>query len=164
MKKETKVASIVVGSILVVGSVGGIISSNNNATVNNSATNTAEATTKLAIYTTYTPAPSNIEDLITVTPTITPAITDAATGHPTVTNTAKPTNKPTVTPKPTAKKKDLVYWGESGDKVHTTQCRTITNLVQGTLAEAHSAGHTEWCKICSRGMTDEQYYSTHEKG
>lgn len=158
MKKETKIASIVVGSVLVIGSVGGIIS-NNNATVNNSATNTAEATTKLAIYATYTPAPSNIEDLITVTPTITPAITE----HPTSTNTAKPTNKPTATPKPTAKKKDLVYWGESGDKVHTTQCRTITNLVEGTLSEAHSAGHTEWCKICSRGMTDEQYYSTHEK-
>lgn len=163
MKKETKVASIVVGSILVVGSVGGIISSNSTST-DNSATNTAETSTKPTIYATYTPAPSSIEDLITVTSTITPTITDAATEHSTSTNTVKPTNKSTETPKPTEKKKDLVYWGESGDKVHITQCRTITNLVEGTLTEAHRAGHTEWCKICSRGMTDDQYYTTHEKG
>lgn len=45
----------------------------------------------------------------------------------------------------------IVYWGDTGTKIHTNpNCRTLKNNVNsGTEAEAIAAGHTEgYCKVC----------------
>lgn len=61
---------------------------------------------------------------------------------------------------PVTENKFIVFWGNTGDKVHIDpSCRTIKNgVLKGTLEECKSAGHTKgWCGVCSDGWSDERF-------
>lgn len=53
----------------------------------------------------------------------------------------------------------VVYWGETGTKYHIDPyCRSFQGEAanSGTLEQAKAADRTDWCKICSKGWTDER--------
>ena len=57
--------------------------------------------------------------------------------------------------------KHIVFWGNTGDKVHISPtCHTIKNgVISGSLDECKAAGHTEgWCGACSAGWSDERFF------
>ena len=53
----------------------------------------------------------------------------------------------------------IVYWGHTGEKIHIDpDCRTLKNgALSGTLEEAKAAGRSDWCKVCSKGWSDEKF-------
>lgn len=72
------------------------------------------------------------------------------------TTTTTTTTRTTTTKQP----KFVVYWGNTGDKVHISpDCRTIKNgVLSGSLDACKAAGHTEgWCGVCSQGWSDERF-------
>ena len=91
-----------------------------------------------------------------------PAASQPAAGAPT-------TGAPTTSKAPSASQPassqaahaQTVYWGHTGEKVHISpNCRTIKNgALSGTLAEARAAGRGDWCKVCSKGWSDERLKS-----
>lgn len=101
-------------------------------------------------------------------PTATPLSSSSPTAEPLPpvtqehTPTPEPTQTPSMEPTPTAEKKFIVYWGNTGDKVHMKpDCSTIKNgVLSGTIEECRDAGHTEgWCGVCSIGWSDERLLS-----
>ena len=73
------------------------------------------------------------------------------------TTTKTPT---TIAPTTEVPKIFIMYWGNTGDKVHIKpNCSTIKNgVLSGTLEECKAAGHTGgWCQVCSKGWTDERF-------
>lgn len=86
-----------------------------------------------------------------------PTTTQPPTEPPT---TVEPTTEKSTEPKTEKSKVFIVYWGNTGDKVHIKpDCRTIKNgVLSGTLEECKAAGHTEgWCGVCSPNWSDEQF-------
>ena len=53
----------------------------------------------------------------------------------------------------------VVYWANTGDKIHIKpNCHTIKKgVLSGTLAEAKAVGREGWCGVCSKGWTDERF-------
>lgn len=114
---------------------------------------------------TLTPTPTPTPTL-EPTPTPTPEPTPTPTPEPTPTPTPEPTPTPKPTLKPTAEPKTnhenhwVVYWGNTGKKLHIKpDCHTIKNgVLSGSLEEGKAAGRTDgWCGVCSKGWTDERY-------
>ena len=93
----------------------------------------------------------------TVLPTETIPPTPPA--YPPVTKAPAATIAPTVPPTAAPQGKMVVYWANTGDKIHIKpNCHTIKKgVLSGTLAEAKAAGREGWCGVCSKGWTDERF-------
>ncbi|MBR6790903.1 MAG: hypothetical protein IKM31_08575 [Oscillospiraceae bacterium] len=58
-----------------------------------------------------------------------------------------------------AASKEIVFWGVTGKKYHITPyCSSFKGKAanSGTIEEAKAVERTSWCKICSKGWTDEK--------
>ena len=79
--------------------------------------------------------------------------------YPPVTKAPAATIAPTVPPTAAPQGKMVVYWANTGDKIHIKpNCHTIKKgVLSGTLAEAKAAGREGWCGVCSKGWTDERF-------
>ena len=79
--------------------------------------------------------------------------------YPLVTKAPATTAAPTAPPMTAPQGKMVVYWANTGDKIHIKpNCHTIKKgVLSGTLAEAKAAGREGWCGVCSKGWTDERF-------
>lgn len=79
--------------------------------------------------------------------------------YPPGTKAPATTTAPTVPPTAAPQGKMVVYWANTGDKIHIKPtCHTIKKgVLSGTLAEAKAAGREGWCGVCSKGWTDERF-------
>lgn len=79
--------------------------------------------------------------------------------YPPVTKAPATTAAPTAPPTAAPQGKMVVYWANTGNKIHIKpNCHTIKKgVLSGTLAEAKAAGREGWCGVCSKGWTDERF-------
>jgi hypothetical protein len=94
-------------------------------------------------------------------PTITAAKSSTSSTTTTRTTTSTTTTSKTTTisaQKPTGKY--IVYWGQTGDKIHINpNCRTFTYTPNsGSLDECKAAGRDGWCGVCSKSWTNERFW------